>query len=94
MKLMYPNFRSDIDMNYKESSLNLQPTQDLMNQAYKVSVMTIGSAFFIQKDLFTHLSCYLVKFKWQKDLPVYFIYQCAARIVFVRLDFPGWRQTC
>ena len=33
----YPNFRSDIDMNYKESSLNLQPTQDLMNQAYKVS---------------------------------------------------------
>ena len=41
MKLMYPNFRSDIDMNYKESSLNLQPTQDLMNQAYKVSVKTI-----------------------------------------------------
>ena len=37
VKLMYPNFRSDIDMNYKESSLNLQPTQDLMNQAYKVS---------------------------------------------------------
>ena len=38
--LIYSNpiyLRSDIDMNYKESSLNLQPTQDLMNQAYKVS---------------------------------------------------------
>ena len=29
--------RVDIDNNYKESSLNLHPSQDLMNQAYKVS---------------------------------------------------------
>ena len=28
--------RIDIDNNYKESSLNLHPSQDLMNQAYKV----------------------------------------------------------
>ena len=28
--------RSDIDNSYRESSLNLQPSQDLMNQAYKV----------------------------------------------------------
>ena len=29
--------RVDIDNSYKESSLNLHPSQDLMNQAYKVS---------------------------------------------------------
>ena len=29
--------RVDIDNNYKESSLNLHPSQELMNQAYKVS---------------------------------------------------------
>jgi len=34
--------RSDIDMNYKESSLNLQPTQDLMNQAYKDLMMFLN----------------------------------------------------
>ena len=28
--------RVDIDNSYKESSLNLHPSQDLMNQAYKV----------------------------------------------------------
>ena len=28
--------RVDIDNNYKESSLNLHPSQELMNQAYKV----------------------------------------------------------
>ena len=31
--------RPDIDNHYKESSLNLQPSQDLMNQAYKVSML-------------------------------------------------------
>lgn len=29
--------RIDIDNSYKESSLNLHPSQDLMNQAYKVT---------------------------------------------------------
>ena len=29
--------RVDIDSGYKESSLNLHPSQDLMNQAYRVS---------------------------------------------------------
>ena len=28
--------RVDIDNSYRESSLNLHPSQDLMNQAYKV----------------------------------------------------------
>ena len=28
----------DIDNSYKESSLNLHPSQDLMNQAYKVKI--------------------------------------------------------
>ena len=32
--------RVDIDNNYKESSLNLHPSQELMNQAYKVSMNT------------------------------------------------------
>ena len=35
-------------MNYKESSLNLQPTQDLMNQAYKVSAVVMY--FFVQNS--------------------------------------------
>ena len=30
--------RVDIDNSYKESSLNLHPSQDLMNQAYKVKI--------------------------------------------------------
>ena len=30
--------RPDIDNSYKESSLNLHPSQDLMNQAYKVKI--------------------------------------------------------
>ena len=30
--------RVDIDNSYKESSLNLHPSQDLMNQAYKVRI--------------------------------------------------------
>ena len=32
--------RPDIDNSYKESSLNLQPSQDIMNQAYKVIKIT------------------------------------------------------
>ena len=32
--------RPDIDNSYKESSLNLQPSQDIMNQAYKVRQKT------------------------------------------------------
>ena len=34
--------RVDIDNSYKESSLNLHPSQDLMNQAYKVRIESIG----------------------------------------------------
>ena len=34
--------RVDIDNSYKESSLNLHPSQDLMNQAYKVRIELAG----------------------------------------------------
>ena len=33
----------DIDNSYKESSLNLHPSQDLMNQAYKVRQESVES---------------------------------------------------
>ena len=59
-----PNFRSDIDMNYKESSLNLQPTQDLMNQAYKVSDVALTKNPHEQETLLSGLMA-----KWFTCLP-------------------------
>ena len=39
-KVLILYFRSDLENTFKEFSINLHPTQDLMNRAYKVNVST------------------------------------------------------